>query len=355
MSDKYKDETPLERRKRIRDEAVNKHKNNSNPETVNLNENLTEASLTSDETAKIISTNELLEILVDGTNEIFFDESQKALQVINNELVEYCLAVVPPHLIKEFTIVASENNRNQQALNEHNLEYILKTLRLKGQYFPAKGFISDGIITVVDGSSRRESCILAKKPFKVWVTKTILSSEVIDELSTVSNDTKTFSFYEQSLKHIKGHRISGKEIKEYCDSVGLKNSRFSLMASVLNIDNYVWGLFPSSTSVPRRIIEKLVPLWNRLETVDLSRELIDNLKDSNEEFETDDEALDYILLCGKTSLPDINTNALKGFDHRANFAIKESYDAKNSEMRIVLKNIDEETCKKVSELLKGSM
>ncbi|WP_063664943.1 ParB N-terminal domain-containing protein [Aliivibrio fischeri] len=350
-----KNESALERRLRFQREAKEKLEcNTASSEPVDLSKESTSVGLTDKETIKIIEDNELLEILIEGTDEVYFDESQKALQVINNEIVHFHLAIIPAHLIKTMTVVASENHRNQSALNEYNLDYLLKTIKPSGQYFPARGWIgSDGIINIIDGSSRREACFLAQKPFKVWVTRNTLTSDDIEKLSSVANDTKRFSFYEQSIKHIKDCRSSGLEVKAYCESVGLNKSRYSLMSNVIGIDGYIWTMFPSSTSVPRRIIEKLVPLWNRLESIDLSSELVNKLKDLDDVFENDDHALKRIISLSDTMMPVINKNHLKGFDIADNFAIKESYNSEQKEMKIILKDIDDETQKKISEIIRN--
>ncbi|MFT7372596.1 MAG: ParB family chromosome partitioning protein [Oleiphilaceae bacterium] len=120
------------------------------------------------------------------------------LPIVGGDHAEFTLAIIAPEYIETKTKVISSNARFQENLNEASLNYILLTLKVTGQQYPAIGFYDrDGILWIVDGSSRRMSCIIANKPFLVYATYTQLSSQDAKYLTRVANAQKQLSLFEQ--------------------------------------------------------------------------------------------------------------------------------------------------------------
>ncbi len=119
------------------------------------------------------------------------------LSVAGEEMVEFKLTQIDADKVESQTVVFAENAREQSFLNEHALSDVLTTLRERGQQYPAVGRLrEDGKIEVLDGSRRRMSCILAGKPFLVYVGQNI-NSEHAKFLSDVANAHKPLSLYEK--------------------------------------------------------------------------------------------------------------------------------------------------------------
>lgn len=129
------------------------------------------------------------------------------LAVAGEQQVTFELMSIPADQVQSATVVFAENAREQAFLNEHALSDVLTTLRDKGQQYPAVGRRSaDGKIEVLDGSRRRMSCILAGKPFLIYVANNI-NAEHAKFLSDVANAHKPLSLYER-----------GKEMQAKLDS-----------------------------------------------------------------------------------------------------------------------------------------
>lgn len=119
------------------------------------------------------------------------------LAVAGEQQVIFELMSIPAEEVQTATVVFAENAREQAFLNEHALSDVLTTLRDKGQQYPAVGRrTSDGKIEVLDGSRRRMSCILANKPFLIYVANDI-NTEHAKFLSDVANAHKPLSLYER--------------------------------------------------------------------------------------------------------------------------------------------------------------
>jgi ParB/RepB/Spo0J family partition protein len=109
--------------------------------------------------------------------------------------------VIEPENIESKTIVTeSGNERLQDVLDTDSLSDILVTMKITGQSFAGIGFNRPcGMIEVLDGSRRRMSCILAAKPFKVYVTDSTLSVSDLDFLKSVFDSQKELSQYEKAI------------------------------------------------------------------------------------------------------------------------------------------------------------
>ncbi|ROV58932.1 ParB/RepB/Spo0J family partition protein [Vibrio ponticus] len=130
------------------------------------------------------------------------------LSVAGEEMVEFKLTRIEADQVEKQTVVFADNAREQSFLNEHALSDVLVTLRERGQQYPAVGRMrEDGKIEVLDGSRRRMSCILAGKPFLVYVAQNI-NAEHAKFLSDVANAHKPLSLYEKG-KEMQAKLASG--------------------------------------------------------------------------------------------------------------------------------------------------
>ncbi|KII76421.1 ParB/RepB/Spo0J family partition protein [Vibrio renipiscarius] len=119
------------------------------------------------------------------------------LAVAGEDMVEFELVRIEADQVEQTTVVFAENAREQSFLNEHALSDVLVTLRERGQQYPAVGRMrEDGKIEVLDGSRRRMSCILAGKPFLIYVAQNINSNHA-KFLSDVANAHKPLSLFEK--------------------------------------------------------------------------------------------------------------------------------------------------------------
>lgn len=119
------------------------------------------------------------------------------LAVAGEDLVTFELMQIPAEEVVQTTVVFSDNAREQSFLNELALSDILTTLKERGQQYPAVGRrTTEGKIEVLDGSRRRMACILANRPFLVYVAENI-NSEHAKFLSDVANAHKPLSLYEK--------------------------------------------------------------------------------------------------------------------------------------------------------------
>ncbi len=118
------------------------------------------------------------------------------LPIRGGQIVEFELQVIQPEQIAELTEVDGENYRNQALLNQYALDDILPTITSTGQQWPAFGFRQDKI-RVVDGSRRRRACVIAAKPYYIYVTNTEISADDVRYLSKIANISKPLSLYER--------------------------------------------------------------------------------------------------------------------------------------------------------------
>lgn len=286
--------------------------------------------ITEEQKQVIKSLDSYYEIFLQGHNEIYYDETIRRPTIIDDRVVEFFLAVVPPHLIETQTEVIEENKRNQASLNEFNLNYILRTLRDDGQMYEAEGYIepTTGKIKVVDGSSRRMSCILAVKPYRIMVTREVISRKQLGLRSERANDHKGSSFWEQSLEfsELKKDGLSNQEIAQ---AKGVQESRVSYgLGAVDEVPNELYTRFQAHTSIARTTIEWLVPKWRLMSKVDRTHEFLQNVKPFNEsDAKNDAQVLSNMKRAFRKIMPEEHQPApAKGYMQRKDYQIKHKFD-----------------------------
>lgn len=113
--------------------------------------------------------------------------------------VTFKLVEVRPNDIDRRTMVWMENERDQELLDEHSLAHLIPSFEENGQQEPAKGRELCGIFEIADGSSRRGTAIITKKPYFAWIGD--LTDEQMTYLSDIGNTYKGTSAYEKGKKY----------------------------------------------------------------------------------------------------------------------------------------------------------
>ncbi len=301
------------------------------------------------------------DLLLKGTDEVFYDYSITKKSVIKNEVVEFVLAIVPAKLIGTATRVAKENKRNQDSLNEHNLHYILKTLRDDGQYMEAEGFLSpeDGKIVIVDGSSRSVSCFLAERPFKIFVALKqveVFDSETIEQRSEVANDHKSISFWEigKDLSNLKSKtNFSAAKIAEMRNLSAPRVS--TLLGAVDEVPYSLYEYFDSITSVSRPIVEKLVPMWRGLAKENATDKFLEQLGDKTDYSGLSDDQVFKQMQAISKALLTPNTDRRSSYTDKGAFRVKQKFDAKKGTASINIIDASPDIIEKLQKFLDESL
>ncbi|MNE15657.1 Virulence regulon transcriptional activator VirB [compost metagenome] len=118
---------------------------------------------------------------------------------INGRNVSFKLHVLPPEKIDKASMVFSGNERDQDLLTELSLSDLVPTFKTSGQQFPAIGRVVNGVIEIADGSRRRATAIVTKKPFKVLVGD--LSQDDMAWLTKLGNNYQPTSAYERGKRY----------------------------------------------------------------------------------------------------------------------------------------------------------
>jgi ParB/RepB/Spo0J family partition protein len=151
------------------------------------------------------------------------------------------------------TTVSAENQRDQGLLNETSLSDILPTIIDHGQLTPAIAYKNEaGMIIVIEGSRRRMSCSLARKPFLVYVTNEKITVAQASKISQIGNKHRGLSLYEM-----------GKAFEEMITTARYKNGKAlangeKVDAGRVSIARKAWGL-------PRELV-MLLPSINAMGT-----------------------------------------------------------------------------------------
>lgn len=311
--------------------------------------------LTSEQELILKNENQLLKVLTEEHNEIFYDESTQVKKLVDGEIVNFTLAVVPWKLIDEVTFVYEENARIQESLNEHTLGYILSTMRTDGQKYEATGCKDGDRIGVIDGSSRREACKIAQCPYLIFVSDEKLTSQTKEKLSSIANASKPFSFYEQAVLMHRKMTVLGLSPTEYSKKYGVQKARISTSLSLLEVDSRLWSYFPSHTSVQRRVADKIPSVWKQVKSKQLVDSFFSELDEIDFTDKTDLEVVDRMLavknaLIGNSS---VKQNQLKGYEVFSNFALKVDKGSEDGDCSIHLKQATPELIKKIDAFIRN--
>ena len=191
------------------------------------------------------------------------------LAVAGEEMVEFELRRIEADQVESKTVVFAQNAREQSFLNEHALSDVLVTLRERGQQYPAVGRMrEDGKIEVLDGSRRRMSCILAGKPFLIYVAQEI-NTEHAKFLSDVANAHKPLSLFEKG-KEMQAKLASG-EAEDQKALAKIFQCSEALVSGALKAADLPLELlqaYPNVADLGRPTIVKLHKQFNQLSHAD---------------------------------------------------------------------------------------
>ncbi len=211
------------------------------------------------------------------------------LAVAGESTVSFELITVEAENVAEKTHVFEENAREQAFLTQHALADILITLRERGQQFPAVGrWREDGSIEVLDGSRRRMACILANKPFLIYVAHGITTKHA-KFLSDVANAHKPLSLYERGKEMqamlSRGDVCDQKELAKVCQcSEALVSG--ALKAADLPMELLM--AYPSVSELGRPTIVKLHRMFFNLPDSERTNLLSDINRDDQPLWQTKD-------------------------------------------------------------------
>lgn len=295
--------------------------------------------------------NQLLKVVMDGVNEIYEAKDITSVKFIDGKVVEYNLVVIPHNLIEETTFVAGENYRNPNALNEYNLEYILKTLRNEGQKYEAEGFWEDGKIGVVDGSSRRMACVIAKRPYLIWATRSKLSSKTKAEHSDIANTGKRLSTYEQGTKAIAEMKHRGIQQIDLAAEWNVTQGRMSIYVNSHDVPSEFYKLFKRNTSVPRNVVEKLISAHSKLVKQNKLDDFLEDIETQNLKPEEDKVALVFITNWLKDNLAVAPTKIKRGWTNTSIGAYRKVADKAGGTLSFEIQESDAVTIGKLEEAI----
>ncbi|MBO1520442.1 ParB N-terminal domain-containing protein [Oceanisphaera pacifica] len=150
----------------------------------------------------------MAELEKEGAKDVFAQQahqqkSEITLNLGNEKEVTFKLITIQPEDIEKKTTVFSGNGRIQEALNTFALRDLIPSVRKHGMTFPAIGRqLPDGRYEALDGSRRRATCIITKRPYYMYIT----TSPLVDEktaryLSEIGNVYKQLSQYEQGKQY----------------------------------------------------------------------------------------------------------------------------------------------------------
>lgn len=150
----------------------------------------------------------MAELEQEGAKDLFAQQAHQqkpeiTLNLGDGKEVTFKLIIIQPEDIERKTTVFSGNGRIQEALNAFALRDLIPSVRKHGMTFPAIGRqLPDGRYEALDGSRRRATCIITKRPYYMYIT----SSPLVDEktaqyLSEIGNVYKQLSQYEQGKQY----------------------------------------------------------------------------------------------------------------------------------------------------------
>jgi ParB family chromosome partitioning protein len=182
------------------------------------------------------------------------------------------LVTIEPLKIASDTEVLATNERDQELLNRTSLSDILPSVEQEGQVTPAIGYYVDGKIVVIEGSRRRMSCLLAKKPFLVYVTESALSGEQAKNISVIGNKYRVLSLYERGRVFERmlseGLYDNGKAL---CAAEGVDEATLSIARKAFGLPRELILLFPSVNMIGKPTVNMLADIVSSVSGGELVR------------------------------------------------------------------------------------
>ena len=183
-------------------------------------------------------------------------------QKVLGKEVTFKLVEVKPKDIERQTMVWMENERDQELLDEHSLAHLIPSFEENGQQEPAKGRELCGIFEIADGSSRRGTAIITKKPYYAWIGD--LTDEQMTYLSEIGNTYKDTSAYEKGKKYT---RLLNKATQEeVSNAVGISRKAMMRCVKTASLPKSFVRSFSSPNELSARRGEALFTIYNKPST-----------------------------------------------------------------------------------------
>ena len=217
----------------------------------------------------------------EGVKDVFAQQAHQQkpeikLNLGNGKEATFELIIIQPDEVKRKTTVFSGNDRIQEALNPLTLRDILPSIRRHGMTFPAIGrTLPDGRIEVLEGSRRRESCILTGQLYYIYVT----SSELVDYntaryLSTIGNAYKQLSQYEQGKRYME-LIDAGYSQAEVARQEGISRMKVGQARDAFLLPEAFYHAHASGFELGRPRINAYRAIWKQAEEYDVAQELLE--------------------------------------------------------------------------------
>jgi len=180
-------------------------------------------------------------------------------QKVLGEDVTFKLVEVKPKDIDRRTMVWMENERDQDLLDEHALAHLIPSFEENGQQEPAKGRELCGIFEIADGSSRRGTAIITKKPYFAWIGD--LTDEQMTYLSDIGNTYKDTSAYEKGKKYTRLLKQANQE--EVSKSIKLSRKAMMRYVKTALLPKEFIRCLSSPNELSARRGETLLTIYNK--------------------------------------------------------------------------------------------
>ncbi len=185
---------------------------------------------------------------------------------------KFARRVVPHGDIETQTKVDPRNERQQHWLKPISLGRLARTIKRRGQIFPALCYRDKkGVIWVIDGSRRRKACILGGSDFIAYVCDSEFPAELVSLLSSEANEHQAPSLIERGISWLQEMDRDALEQKDIASKYKLNAATVSIGVKGAKLPRDIVDLFPSPSGIGRDMITKLHKLLDGLDTETLSK------------------------------------------------------------------------------------
>lgn len=204
------------------------------------------------------STSSSQEDLTKQVSALAKHQSGTAFNIVHDGETYHCsIETIPFEIIEEVTEVESANERIQEWLTAIALSEMIESIRAQGQLYPAIAHRVDGKIKVVDGSSRRMSCIHGKLPFTTLVSDKVFPHSLIQKLTVNANVHRAISILERAIKW--NQYITENKTRQSAAAkvFGVNAGTMSTGLLSIEIPRRLLNLFPSPADIGKTTIRSL--------------------------------------------------------------------------------------------------
>ena len=204
------------------------------------------------------STSSSQEELTKQVSALAKHQSGTDFNIVHDGETYHCsIETIPFESIEKLTEVESANERIQEWLTPIALSEMIESIREHGQVYPAIAHRVDGKIKVVDGSSRRMSCIHGGLPFTSLVSDKVFPQSLIEKLTVNANVHRPISILERAIKW--HHYITKNQVIQATAAkvFGVNQGTMSTGLQSIEIPRRLLNLFPSPADIGKSTIRAL--------------------------------------------------------------------------------------------------